>query len=186
MNPTRMLTLALLPILAAPLLAGCGTSPTAPQITAVQDTASSVIHTPTKLILQQIVLRKFPATTTSGDDWDSSLIVNARKPDLYVELRQEGYTPIYSSDVRENATAGNTYRFTEGYGTPNLPLDVPYGSAYRVYVWDRDVGGDNDRLGWITLNLPAAYPRNNSFEVDHTYRDSAGRIEVEIIGQWSY
>lgn len=174
-----------LTLAAALLLAGCGKSPVAPQI---EDSTPPTpeIRTPTKLILQQIVVRKFPAKKTSGSDWDASVIVNYRKPDLYVVVGQDGGLPVYSSDVRENATSGNVYRFTYGYGTSNLPISLPYGSQYRMYLMDVDFGGDNDRLGWVTLNMLAAYPNDNSSAVSHVFKDSSDRIEIEIVGTWDY
>lgn len=178
--------LVTLPLLAAATMLSSCKSPTSPlaQDGAPPDTIPGT--TPAQLVLQQVVLRKFPAKTTSGGDWDPSPFPESRKPDIYLVIQREGYLPVYSSDIRENATAGNIYRFTTGYGTPDLPLYVAYGSDLRVYVMDRDVGGDPDRIGWITLDLPAARRSDGSATVDHVYRDSADRIEIEIVGVWSY
>ena len=185
MRTPRNLLASSLALAAAFVLASCGKSPVAPR-TEETPPPTPEIRTPTKLILQQIVVRKFPAKKTSGSDWDASLVVNSRKPDLYIVVGQDGGLPVYSSDVRDNATPGNIYRFTYGYGTSNLPISLPYGSQNRVYLMDRDVGGDNDRLGWITLNMASAYPDDNSSAVSHRFSDSGNRIEIEIVGTWDY
>ena len=184
MNSKRILPPAFLTIAAAALLAGCGKSPTAPEAAALPP--APVIHTPSRFLLQEIVLRKFPAKTQSGEDWDYSLIASARRPDIYVYVHRTGQLPLYESDERTDATSGNVYHFTRGYGTQDLPTYVPYTNAYRIYVMDSDVGGDHDTIGWITLNLPAIYPNDNSYEVDHVFKDSGNRIEVEVKGQWDY
>jgi hypothetical protein len=51
---------------------------------------------------------------------------------------------------------------------------------------DEDFGGDDDRVGWITVNLPRAYKGDNAREFDHTFTDSGDRLSVRIYGTWGY
>lgn len=180
----RVLTFALaLPTLAASLgLVGCGKNPTAPE---PQAPAPDPIMTPTTASIDKIVITKFPAKTTSGDDWDISILVASRRPDLYVILTPVNGVADYVSNTVSNATTGTHYTFTQAESGA-LPAYIPYGTSRRVYVMDEDFGGDDDRLGWITVNLPLAYQGDNARNLDYTFTDSGNRLSVRVIGTWSY
>jgi hypothetical protein len=146
------------------------------------------VKTPTGVIVTSISLTKWPSKTTSGDDWDVSLFAASRRPDLYVILKVDGHFADYTSNVVTDAEYGKVYTFTKPYSAYDgqLPATIPYDTSRRVYVMDQDVGGDPDRLGWITVNVPKAYDNDNANQMDYTYTDSGNRLSVRVRGTWTY
>jgi hypothetical protein len=146
------------------------------------------VKIPTGVIVSSISVTKWPSKTTSGDDWDVSLFAASRRPDLYVVLTVDGHIPDYTSNVVTDAEFGKVYTFTKAYSVydGSLPATLPYDTSHRVYVMDQDVGGDPDRLGWITVNVPKAYRNDNASDMDYTYTDSGNRLSVRVRGTWKY
>ena len=146
------------------------------------------IKTPTGVIVTSIAVTKWPSKTTSGSDWDISLFAASRRPDLYVIFKVDGQFADYTSNVVTDAEFNRVYTFTNPYSAYDgrLPAKVPYDSSRRVYVMDQDVGGDPDRLGWITVNVPNAYRNDNASAMDYTYTDSGNRLSVRVRGTWTY
>jgi len=146
------------------------------------------IKTPTGVIVTSVAVTKWPAKTTSGSDWDISLITASKRPDLYVILKVDGHFADYTSNVVTNAEYGKVYTFTKPYSAydGSLPAKIPYDTSRRVYVMDQDVGGDPDRLGWITVNVPKAYKNDNANAMDYTYTDSGNRLSIRVRGTWTY
>jgi hypothetical protein len=176
-----------LPILAlvavSCLAAGCGKSPTAPE--PASPPPAPVIQTPVEATITKIVVTKFPAQKSDGSDWDLSAIASSRRPDVYVSLQVPNQFPDFVSTTVNDAVSTHDYTFT----TPvigGLPDHIPYGSSRRVYVMDADFGGDDDTVGWITVNLPAAYRDDNARTLDYTFTDTPGRLSVRVVGTWSY
>jgi hypothetical protein len=166
--------------------AGCGNSPTAPEAQAGPPPVG--IKTPIGAVIQAISVTRFPSQKSDGSDWDLSLIVASRRPDLYVLLTVPNLVAEYVSNVVLDAEQGKTYKFTQPGSSYDgaLPQTLPYDGSRRIYVMDEDVGGDDDRVGWITVNLPAAYQDDNARYLDYTYRDSGNRINVRVQGVWLY
>jgi len=168
------------------LLAGCGksSSPMAPET----GPAPIETMTPTGVIVSSIAVTKWPAKTTSNATWDISIFTSAQRPDLYVVLGVEGRVPDYTSNVVTDAEYGKAYTFTRAYSVYDgkLPTKLPYDTSHRIYVMDQDVGGDPDRLGWITVNVPRAYGNDNANAMDYTYTDSGNRLSVRVRGTWTY
>jgi len=146
------------------------------------------IKTPTGVIVTSVALTKFPAKTTSGDDWDFSLLTASKRPDLFVILKVDGHFADYTSNVVTDAEFNKVYTFTKPYSAfdGSLPAKIPYDTSRRVYVMDQDVGGDPDRLGWITVNVPRAYGNDNASAMDYTYTDSGNRLSIRVRGTWTY
>ena len=187
MNRITRLGTALAAVVGTFILAGCGKSsnPVAPEVTGP---APVTINTPTGVIVSSIAVTKWPAKTTSNQTWDISLFAAAQRPDLYVVLTVDGRVPDYSSNVVTDAEYGKVYTFTQPYSVHDgrLPATLPYDTSRRVYLMDQDVGGDPDRLGWITLNLPNAYGNDNASSMDYTFTDSGRRLSVRVRGTWTY
>ncbi|HTO90722.1 MAG TPA: hypothetical protein VMJ70_06280 [Candidatus Sulfotelmatobacter sp.] len=169
---------------------GCGKSPTSPDPTANQATIPPTvgIRTPLEGVVTSISVTRFPSKKSDGSDWDLSAISSSRRPDLYVVLQVPGHMPDYTSGTTANAESGKTYSFNTAASAldGSLPQVLRYDASHRIYVMDEDVGGDDDRVGWITVNLPAAYRQDNSRTLDYTYTDTEGRLSVRIRGTWSY
>ncbi|MGE5176700.1 MAG: hypothetical protein ACM3JJ_10035 [Hyphomicrobiales bacterium] len=169
------------------LLSGCnsGSNPMAPDNSGPPPVT---IKTPTGLIVSSIAVTKWPSTTLSGAEWDVSIFPSARRPDLYVVLTEDGHIPDYTSNVITDSVYGTVYTFTKSYSVYDgaLPTKIPYDTSRRVYVMDQDVGGDPDRLGWITVNVPKAYQNDNASAMDYTYTDSGNRLSVRVRGTWTY
>ena len=181
-------SLALFSLAAFAVLAmGCGKSPTAPQA-AAPDPAPIVIAKPVAAVIQAISVTKFPSKKSDGGDWDASLFVASRRPDLYVILEIPSIVTEYVSNVETDAEFGKTHTFTKPYDAldGSLPARIVYDNRHRIYVMDKDVGGDDDQVGWITVNLPSAYHNDNSEILDYTFTDSGGRLSVRIQGEWRY
>jgi len=176
-------TLALLlPLIVTMFVApGCGKSPTAPDVQAPAPTPM----TPITATITHIDVTKFPATTPDGSNWDFSLIASARRPDLYVILTPLSGASDFVSTTASDAESTKDYAFTRA-ASGGLPATIPYGTSRRIYVMDEDFGGDDDRIGWITVNLPAAYQKDNARNFDHTFTDSGNRLSVRVRGTWSY
>lgn len=165
-------------------VSSCGkSSPTAPAVAGPPPTPT--IQTPVSATITKIQVTKWPAKTTGGDDWDSSILASARRPDIYVTLSKTTGGDEYVSNTDADVVAGTTLTFTQAV-SGSLPDLVHYGTDHRVYVMDEDFGGDDDTMGWITLNLPSAYANDNARFLDHTFTDSANRISVRVVGIWSY
>lgn len=166
--------------------AGCGKSPTAPE-QATQPPPVQ-IQTPIEALVSSIAVTKFPATKSDGSAWDLSAIVASRLPDLYVVLQVPGQIPDYTSSTVVNADPSKPHTFNESRSLydGSLPIVLPYDDSYRIYVMDEDVGGDPDRVGWITVNVPRAYRQDNARDLDYTYTDSGNRLSVRIRGLWKY
>jgi len=162
---------------------GCSkSSPTAPQV----PTPSPTIFTPISAVITRIQVTKWPAKATSGASWDNSVIVSARMPDIYVDIpNPAGGGNEYVSNTVTDVPAGTVLSFEQAVAG-GFPVTIPYGADYRIYVMDSDVGGDDDRLGWITINLPGAYRHKNERTLDHTFTDSGKRISVRVLGEWRY
>jgi hypothetical protein len=186
MNRTQRLA-ALAAAAGTLFLFGCGKSdnPMAPEAPSPPPVE---IKTPTGAFVTSIAVTKFPSKTTSGADWDISLLAASRRPDLYVVLTAEGRFADYTSNVVTNAEFGKVYTFTKPYSEydGSLPALLPYDTSRRVYLMDQDVGGDPDRLGWITVNLPKAYGNDNASAMDYTFTDSGNRISIRVRGTWKY
>jgi hypothetical protein len=167
------------------VVAGCTSSPTAPD---TPEPPPVEIRTPISAVIQSISVTKFPAKTSDGSDWDISLITASKRPDLYVILTADGQAADYVSDVVSNAETGKVYTFTKPGSAYDgtLPALLPYDHSRRVYVMDADVGGDPDRLGWITVNLPHAYRGDNARDLDYTFTDSGNRLSVRVRGYWNF
>jgi len=174
-------SIALLAAVAAGL-GGCGKSATAPDIPAGTEPA---ILTPINATITKIEVVKFPAKKANGDDWDLSIIASYRRPDLFVVLTRENERGDYTSNTVTNAVPGTRYTFTSAV-SGRLPATIPYGTSRRIYVMDEDVGGDHDRVGWITVNLPGAYGQDNARNLDYTFTDSGNRLSVRVVGTWAY
>lgn len=146
------------------------------------------IKTPKAVIVTSIAVTKFPAKTTSGEDWDYSLFTASRRPDLYVVLTVDGHFADYTSNVVTDAEFNKVYTFTKPYSVydGSLPAQIPYDTSRRVYLMDQDVGGDPDRLGWITVNVPKAYGNDNASAMNYTYTDSGNRLSIRVRGTWIY
>jgi hypothetical protein len=166
------------------LATSCRNSPTAPATT----TPPPTIQTPIAAEIQSISITKFPAKAADGSDWDVSLITSARRPDLYVLLTVDGKPADYISNIANDATTGTTYRFTQPYDATSgsLPAKLAYDASHRIYVMDSDFGGGDDRVGWITVNLPHAYGGDNARTLDYTFADSGDRLRVRVQGTWLY
>jgi len=174
-------SLILLPLLIATSLGslGCEKSPTAPAVTAPP------ARTPVQATITRIDVTKFPANAPNGSSWDVSLIASARRPDLYVILTPSTGGSDYVSTTVSDAESTKNYSFTRA-ASGGLPATIPYGTSRRVYVMDEDFGGDDDRVGWITVNLPAAYQNDEARTFDHTFTDSGNRLSVRVYGTWGY
>ena len=178
--------LALLAATAATIaVAGCHDGPAAP--TAPTDPPIE-IKTPVSATITSITVTKFPAKKGDGSDWDFSLISGGYRPDLYVILTAADQAADYVSNVVDDADATKDYTFTKPYSAydGSLPARLPYDASRRVYVMDKDVGGDDDRVGWITVNLPHAYQDDNARDLNYTFTDSGNRLSVKVSGTWSY
>jgi hypothetical protein len=172
----------MLPVLAATFgTVGCDKSPTAPEVTP----APPPPMTPIQATITRIDVTKFPGSKSDGNTWDASVIASARRPDLYVVVAPTSGADDFVSITVQDAQTGQVHAFTRGV-TGALPANIPYGSSRRVYVMDEDFGGDDDRVGWITLNLPRAYKGDNARDFDHTYTDSGDRLSVRVYGTWGY
>lgn len=169
------------------LVAGCGKSPTAPQADA-PDPPPVEVAKPVAAVIQAISVTKFPGKKSDGSDWDVSLLAASRRPDPYVILQIPSIVTEYVSNVETNAVSGRTYTFTKPYSAfdGSLPARIVYDNRHRIYVMDKDVGGDDDQMGWITVNLPNAYHNDNSVVLDYTFTDSSRRLSVRIVGEWRY
>jgi len=172
---------ALLALVAAGL-GGCGKHTTAPEVPAVTE---PVILTPINATIKKIEVVKFPAKAPDGSDWDVSIVASYRRPDLFVALTRENQPGDYTSNTVTNAVPGTRYTFTAAV-SGRLPATIPYGTSRRVYVMDEDFGGDHDRVGWITVNLPKAYGQDNARNLDYTFTDSGNRLSVRVVGTWAY
>ena len=164
--------------------AGCGKSPTAPDPLATEPPPAQV-KTPVGVIVSSISVTKFPSKTTDGKDWDISLFTADKRPDLYVSLAVPNSIPDYTSNTVTNAEFGKVYTFTKAASVYDGSLP-DYDTSHRIYLMDADVGGDPDRLGWITVNVPAAYNGDNASAFDHTYTDSGNRVSIRVRGTWKY
>lgn len=176
-------SLAALTAAAALVTTGCnGSNPTAPQAPPPE------IKTPVGAVVTSISVTKFPAKKTDGSYWDFSLITADRRPDLYVILTAANQAADYVSNTVSNAVTGTVYTFTKAKDSSvgHLPAYLPYDTSRRVYVMDDDFGGDDDRLGWITVNLPHAYGGDNARSLDYTFTDSGNRLSVRVRGTWNY
>lgn len=180
-HPIRSYAL-LLAFAAAAGVSGCSKSPTAPEVTTEP---APTINTPITATITKIVVTKFPSKKANGDNWDSSVIASARRPDLYVILTRENEPSDYVSTTVSDATSGTSYTFTSAV-SGHLPATIPYGTSRRVYVMDDDFGGDDDRVGWITVHLPHAYGQDNARNLDYTFTDSGNRLSVRVVGTWAY
>ena len=176
--------LAVLALAAGLAASGCKESPTAPESSAPPTTPPPTVKTPVSMTIQSITILKFPAKKTDGSDWDLSLIAADRRPDLYVVLNADNVAADYTSGVISNAAQGNTYVFDSV--TSGLRASLPFDSSRRLYVMDDDIGSADDRLGWVTVNLPAAYNDDGATAMGYTYTDSGGRLSVWIRGTWNY
>lgn len=174
--------LVLLAAVAALVASGCKESPTAPESPEPPTVPPPpAVMTPVSAVITSISITDFPATKTDGSDWDLSLIAEDRRPDLYAIVQAGTQTPDFTSSTFSNAMHNHTYVFTNG-----LPITLAYDSSRRVNVMDDDFGSADDRLGWITLNLPAAYRGDNSSILNYDYTDSGRRLTVWIQGTWNY
>jgi len=146
------------------------------------------IKTPKGVIVTSIAATKWPSKTTSGEYWDISLFTASKRPDLYVILTADGHFADYTSNVVTDAEYNKVYTFTKPYSAYDgkLPATIPYDTSRRVYLMDQDVGGDPDRLGWITVNVPNAYKNDNANAMDYTYTDSGNRLSIRVRGTWTY
>ena len=174
----------LIPLLAGAFaLTGCGKSPTAPAAR-VPDPGPS--HTvPIKAVITKIVVTKFPAKKSDGSDWDLSPLTASRRPDLYVILEPTAGAADYVSNTVTDALSSEPHAFTLAV-SGELPADIPYGTSRRIYFIDEDFGGDDDRVGWITVNLPLAFDSDNDRGFNYTFTDSGNRLSVQVIGTWDY
>lgn len=164
----------------------CGKSnPMAPVDPASGAGPGPTIVTPISAVITRIQVTKFPSRKQDGSDWDSSISPAARRPDLYVDIPSPSGGDEYVSNTVSDATTGTVYTFTSSVAG-ELPDVIAYGTSHRVYVMDEDFGGGDDTVGWITLNLPAAYGQDNARYLDHTFTDSARRISVRVYGIWNY
>jgi hypothetical protein len=179
----RPALILLLPVLAATLgTLGCDKSPTAP--TAAPPTPAP--RTPIQATISRIDVEKFPAAKTDGSNWDASLIVSARRPDLYVMLTPITGASDFISPTRTDAQNNQVHAFSRWPSGDNLAAVIPYGNSRRVYVMDEDFGGDDDRVGWITVNLAAAYKGDEAGTFSHLFTDSGDRLSVRVYGTWGY
>jgi hypothetical protein len=187
-RPARFLAPALC-VATALIASGCGKSPTAPEAPTTDPAPTPTpVQEPVAAVIQSISVTKFPSKKLDGSDWDASLFTASRRPDPYVTLEIPSTLLAYVSNVVTDAEFGKTYTFTQPYDafSGSLPARIPYGSSYRIYVMDKDVGSDDDRVGWITVDLPHAYPNDNTTDLDYTFADSGDRIHVRVRGHWTY
>lgn len=177
--------LALLAVLATIAVSGCGESPTAPES---PDSPAEPVKTPVSAVITSIGITEMPAKKADGSDWDLALLAADRRPDLYVVLREGDQPADFTSGTISNVLTDGTYVFQhpKDSSSGKLPATLPYGSTHRVYVMDDDFGSGDDRLGWITVNLPAAYRGDNATILNYIYTDSGGRLSVWIRGTWNY
>lgn len=66
---------------------------------------------------------------------------------------------------------------------PDPPIDAVPCTSRRVYVMDGDFGRGDDRVGWITVNLPKAY-RDSARQFSYSFTGSGKRLTVYVEGTW--
>jgi hypothetical protein len=170
-------------LVAAIAMTGCN-SPTEPAAQTPDPPPAEAV--PIRATINKIIVTKFPEKKSDGSDWDLSLLVASRRPDLYVVLEPSaGGAADFVSTTVADAPFGGAQTFTQAV-SGGLPADIAYGSSRRIYVMDEDFGGDDDQVGWITVNLPLAYGGGGARALDYTFADSGNRLNVRVVGTWYY
>lgn len=107
--------------------------------------------TPDSVIITKIEVIRFPALNAQFQSWDS-----AGNPDIYVQILQNDELLWTSSNVHQNAKAGNVYRFIP---SDTLALNDPLGQ-YAIYLFDEDDDGESEIMGGINF---ISYSSDNGF-----------------------
>jgi len=180
-------TLSTLAAIAALALAGCssGNGPTAPVVESTPPPAP-VIRTPTALVLTTITVLGFDKNAPDGGDWDWALLLEDRKPDIWVSLKGAPVLPLFNSDLRLNAEYNGSYNFTRAASDADgyLPRTLPYGEAASIALIDDDPFGDT-KMSEVTFHGTVMYRRDNAAGFDHVLTGANG-FRVRIKGSWVY
>lgn len=165
-------------------LAGCGgDNPMAP---APAPPPPPAMRTPVAYIVNRITVLGFDRNAPDGGDWDWALLVEDRKPDIWVSLKGRPVLPIFSSDIRVNANHDASYAFTrpasdlDGY----LPRELAYSDAAEVAVVDDDPFGDTV-MATLRFRGSTMYRNDEASALTHTFTGANG-VRVQVSGAWVY
>ena len=151
----------------------------------------TIIQTPKSLKITSIVLWNFPTTKPGGEKWDFHVFSNSptRRPDVYVSLAKGSNSPVYTSDIHEDAefeTAYDNFVFTQPQvsGNRSLPYSIPINETYTINVWDDDGLSADDLMGSVSIYPDPEYKDDNATFFFKTITN--GGTTIEIKGQWVY
>ncbi|MDX2474916.1 MAG: hypothetical protein QNL91_14575 [Candidatus Krumholzibacteria bacterium] len=142
------------------------------------------ILVPKTLKVRKISVSAFGAK--NGGNWDATLSVSGRRPDLYVTLRTGSSTsaPIYVSNVVDDAFDSAPYDFTASSAGTGLPKTVTANRSLYIRLMDEDIGAD-DAIGSLSFRPLTYYNNDNSTGFYKVFFGSNG-TKVSVTGTWGY
>lgn len=168
------------------LATGCSDdNPTAPVIPDTGgDETGEEIRQPRSLKITKIGVSSFGEK--NGGNWDATISVAGRRPDLYVTLRAgtSVNAPNYVSNVVEDAFSGAPYDFVSSGAGTGLPKTFAANRTVYVHLMDEDIGND-DTIGSVSFKPQDLYRDDNAAGF---YRVLFGTnsTKVTVHGTWIY
>ena len=184
MNVRTPLLLALLVV----FLAGCSdddgnpTAPTGPD--GSDDPDVEEILEPRFASIRSIKVDRFDATK-GETNWDLTLDLEGRRPDVYATLQIGTSSAFYRSQPVEDAEWNLQHDLsTAESGSARLPRSVGTASQLTVSLFDDDGIGD-DFMGAISFVVGGKYRDDNA--TDFTWvLSGSGDVVFRVSGQWVY
>jgi len=128
--------------------------------------------TPTKILIEKIVVNSWP-TTSGGSSWDLT-----SRADLYPVLKKNGNTIWTSPTFYSDVSISTSYSYE--LGSSNISF-TEVNERYLLELYDHDSGSADDFMQGVTF---VPYQNNNGFP--NTIKINAGDISADIHVRYVY
>jgi hypothetical protein len=129
-------------------------------------------ETPDKIIVKKVVVKKFPATESSGGGWDIS-----SGPDIVPVIVINGTSTYIGNSYFENATQGE-YTFT-----PATQLELQPLTQYSLHLVDFDETDPDDDMGGFNFK---PYDDQNQFPDILEIKTSTSAVEFAVHVEYEF
>ena len=180
----RHLTLVGLAALLLVGVVGCSddSNPTGPGGTTPPE--EEEILTPRQVVIESIKISRFDKTK-GETNWDATLNIDSRRPDIYVTMQLGTSSPIFRSRTVDNAHGHYLYNMSTSSAGVGLPKTVYANSQLTFSLYDEDDVSGDDFMGAISFRILGKYKDDNA-ETFSWVLSGSGDTVFRVTGRWVY
>lgn len=142
------------------------------------------ILTPRQAVIQSIKVSRFDKTK-GETNWDATLNIDSRRPDVYVTLQLGTAAPIFRSRTVDNAHGHYQYDMSRSSAGVGLPKTVLANSQVTFSLFDEDDITADDFIGAVGFRVLGTYKDDNA-ETFSWVLSGSGDTVFRVTGRWVY